>query len=112
MPDRTMSAAEFAVIRHTMGHTLDSLARRMKVNPRTVRSWESGRDAISASAAGGVNEILAEHTELVDDMLKRGRVSIPRDPENDPPRGWYVAAAARALQAKPDLEVEWETDGE
>ena len=98
----TMTAADFAATRLTLGVSADDFAQRMGVNPRTVRSWESGRDRISESAAIGIRQIMAEHTALVDELV-----------DTEPPivveRGdkWRLAAAARAVQQRPDLWTVW-----
>ena len=103
-----MSAAEVAAIRHLTGHTLDSLATHMGVNPQTPRRWESGRDRISETAATALLEVLAEHTALVEQMLNANTpIRLPRKPAGDRPRGWYVAAAARVMEVEPDTEIEW-----
>lgn len=94
-----MTPAEFAAYRHLMGHTLDSLARRLDVNPRTTRAWETGRDPISATAEAAILAEVAEHDRLVD-MIDRADVlvRVPRSPSGEWPRGWYVAAVARAIE--------------
>lgn len=105
-----MSAAEFAAARHLMGHTYESLAAALGVNPRTVRSWESGRDQISASAEAAIRAEVARHTDLTRQMGAAGTtVVIPKRPLSGP-RGWFVAAAARAIEAEPDMIIEWDDD--
>lgn len=104
-----LTAAEFAVWRHLLGFTLDELAAALAVNPRTVRSWESGRDPIPARIGEELAALDVEHRELATRMASDGRpVAIHRDKaQGVRPRGWYVAAAARALAVEPDLEVDW-----
>ena len=41
----------FAARRHLTGLSVTELAAHLAVNPRTVRSWESGRDPIPARIA-------------------------------------------------------------
>jgi transcriptional regulator with XRE-family HTH domain len=105
-----ITGAEFAAYRHLIGLTVDELASALRVNPRTARSWESGRDPIPARVAEELEALAVEHRALARRMADDGRpVAIRRDKTapTDKPRGWYVAAAARALVIEPDLEVEW-----
>lgn len=103
-----MSAAEFAAHRYLTGHTIDSLAAAMGINPRTVRAWESGRDLVSDWAAGRVREELAASRALTRRMIEAGTIiAIPRHPHWGKPRGWWLTAAARALEVEPDLIIEW-----
>ena len=104
-----MTAAEFAAWRHLLGLTLDELAAALAVNPRTTRAWESGRDPIPARVADELAAMDAEHRKLVAAMVAaEAPVAIHRDKRaGEHPRGWYVAAAARALTVEPDLEVDW-----
>lgn len=103
-----MSAAEFAAVRLTLGLTYDGLAGMLRnmagspVNPRTVRSWESGRDAVSASIAGQLaaleDRLSTEAREIAADggpvLLERGD-------------SWALAVYARARQSRPGLRAEW-----
>jgi len=34
-------------------------------------------------------------------------IALSRGPVGDRPRGWWAAAAGRAMLADPDIEVEW-----
>lgn len=106
----TMSPAEVAAVRHMMGLSLDAFARMLSVHPRTVRSWESGRDLLSQSATEAVRALVRQHDELVEAYLAAGvPIGIARSMETDatPPRGWYLAAAGRALAEEPDTMVAW-----
>ena len=60
-----MSPAEVAALRHMMGLSLDAFARMLGVHPRTVRSWESGRDMLSESSAQAVWALARRHDDLV-----------------------------------------------
>ena len=104
-----MTGAEFAARRHMLGLTLDELASALGVNPRTTRSWETERDQIPARLPAELDALTAEHTKLAQEMIAAGSVQIVRakHDDQDRPRGWHVAAAARATAAKPDLRVEW-----
>lgn len=105
-----MTAAEFAVTRHLVGLTVDELAAALAVNPRTVRAWEAGRDLIPARIPAELAALVADHGALADRMAASGQVvGIVRDKRAaaDRPRGWYVAAAARAMEREPGLMVDW-----
>ncbi len=103
-----LSSAEFAARRHLVGFTLDQLAAVLRVNPRTVRAWESGRDLIPPRITQELAVLIGEHTGVVQEMLDADvPVHIARDGAGSRPRGWYVAAAARAIAVEPDLIVEW-----
>ena len=104
-----MTGAEFAVRRHMLGLTLDELASALGVNPRTTRSWETERDQIPARLPAELDALTAEHTKLAQEMTDAGSVQIVRAKHDsqDRPRGWYVAAAARATATNPGLRVEW-----
>lgn len=106
-----MTGAEFAARRHLLGLTLDELAAMIGVNPRTVRAWETGRDLIPERIGDELAALIDEHTALVERMVASDEVvGIVRDKEvadMPRPRGWYVAAAARALLVEPDLMVDW-----
>ena len=105
-----LTGAELAARRHLIGVTLDELATILHVNPRTVRAWESGRDSIPARITDELAGLIDEHTELVQQMLNSERIiRIARDKTANTlrPRGWYIAAAARAIAEQPDLMVDW-----
>lgn len=106
----SLSPAEVSAHRHAMGLSLDQLAAMLGVNPRTVRSWESGRDGLSASSAAALLDLVGRHVELVGRMVSAGvPVVVPREVSVDavPPRGWFLAAAGAALRVEPDLMVDW-----
>ena len=106
----SLSPAEVSAHRHAMGLSLDQMAAMLGVNRRTVRSWESGRDRLSASSAAALLDLVGRHVELVGRMASAGvPVVVPRDVPVDavPPRGWVLAAAGAALRVEPDLMVDW-----
>lgn len=106
----TMSPAEVSALRHMMGLSMDAFARLLGVNPRTVRSWESGRDMLSESSTAAMWALARRHDDLVRRYLDAGvEIGIERDMGADasPPRGWYLAAAGRAMVAEPGLMVGW-----
>ena len=105
-----LTGAELAARRHLIGVTLDELATILHVNPRTVRAWESGRDNIPARITDEMGALIDEHTDVVNELLNSWRtIYIFRDKTagTPRPRGWYIAAAARAIAEQPDLMVDW-----
>ena len=109
MPD-TMSAAEVAALRTLMGLSLDQLAEAIGRNRRVVRYWEAGRYAPNAESVEALWALKARHDDLVAEMLDAdAMVIVPRrHPDGAMPRGWYLAAAGRAIAEEPDLMVEWD----
>lgn len=116
MSDERMTAAEFACWRHLLGLTLDEIADVLTnrhgepLNGRTPRAWESGRFPIPTHINAAIAALVAEHDQLVRRYLDTEEIiGIVRDKtaETPRPRGWYVAAAARALHEDPDLMIDW-----
>ena len=114
----TMSAAEVAALRTLMGLSLDQLAEAIGRNRRVVRYWEAGRYAPNAESVEALWALKARHDDLVAEMLDAdAMVIVPRrhdapparqNPDGVMPRGWYLAAAGRAIAEEPDLMVEWD----
>lgn len=104
-----MTGAEFAARRYLLGLTLDELASILGVNPRTVRAWEAERDPIPPRVPDELDALIVEHTALTQEVAAAGSVQIVRAKRDDQdrPRGWHVAAAARATAINPGLRVEW-----
>lgn len=97
-----MSPAELSVRRRTMGLTTEQLAERLGNNPRTVRSWEQGRDVIPERLRDDLHDLEAEFTELVDRLADEDRVVYVAHKDT-----WTLAALGCALRAEPDLMIEW-----
>ena len=92
MTDPTPAPADwFAARRHLTGLSVTELAAHMAVNPRTIRSWESGRDPIPARIDTHLDALVEDHTT---DTL--AGVSGP-----EMGRGWRIAALARHHDLKP-----------
>lgn len=69
----------------------------------TISHWESGRDPIPYRVPDELAELLAEHDQLVQRLVESdGPVVIERGD------GWSLGAAARALEERPELVIEWE----
>lgn len=105
-----MSGLEFHCFRHLFGLSVDELADRLDVSTRTLRSFESGRDPINTGVEQDMHNLNRQHAELVQLILDSDEVvTVPRSGEDLPhPRGWYVAAIARAMNAEPNLMAEWD----
>ena len=104
------SPAEVAALRHALGLSGDQMAAMLGVNPRTVRSWESGRDGLSATAQAAVWALARRHDDLVSEMLTAEVPVVIRREQSAgdvPPRGWFLAAAGRALLEDPDVSIDW-----
>lgn len=105
-----MTPLEVSAIRRMVGLTVDQFADRLDVNPRTVRGWESGKYSPSESAAQAILSVRREHDKQTDRlMLGAAETDAPvylGGPEH--PRGWWIALAARVLDANPDARVEWD----
>ena len=74
------------------------------------------RNALTAFAAAGLaaaalTAVVERHDNEVDELLEAvsrdETVILPRGPM---PTGWYVALAARVLDAEPSARVVWEDD--
>ena len=55
-----MTAAEFQAARRELGMTIESLAERLGVEPRTVRRWQSGERKVSSEAAEMLRSLLQD----------------------------------------------------
>ena len=69
---------------------------------RGVRLWASTRVAVW--------DLARRHDALVDQMLAADvPIAIRREQSTGdlPPRGWFLAAAGRALLADPEVSIEW-----
>lgn len=101
-----MSPAEVACTRALIGLTADQMGQALHVNPRTVRSWESGRDTPSESASSAIRALRAEH-DTETERLAAGDAIIYL-PDGPRPAGWYRAIGARLLDRDPDVMIEWQ----
>ena len=103
------SPAEVASLRTLMGLSQDRLADLLGRNRRVVRAWESGEYRIGPESVERLKALRDEHDKLVARMINpESTVVIPRRPHDPYPRGWYLAAAGRAMAAAPYLIVEWD----
>jgi len=115
-----MTGAELQVVREWLGLTIEALAGMLQVNPRTIRSWEAGRDPIPERIRDEIAEIEAitaqAVTELVD-ALRYTRdtvVAVYRRDEDmhadrpdtaHLPARWWRHVVARAAHEVPGVEI-------
>lgn len=69
MTDTRMPSAELQSVREYLGLTNDALARMLSVNPRTLRSWESGREPIPRRVREEVEAIEHFTSQAVDAIV-------------------------------------------
>jgi transcriptional regulator with XRE-family HTH domain len=69
---------ELQMVREYLGLTIDSLAGMLAVNPRTIRSWEAGRDPIPERIRGEVEQIEAMTATAVGELVDA--LNDARDP--------------------------------
>ncbi|ORI13429.1 DNA-binding transcriptional regulator [Rhodococcus sp. 1168] len=60
------SSGYVQTMREDLGLTGDEFAGQLGVNPRTLRSWESGRDSVPDRIQAEIAEMLAERDHQVD----------------------------------------------
>lgn len=122
MPDdERMTAAEFRVVREFLNVTGDWLAGHLKVNPRTVRSWEQGRypipdgvrieieklEAMTAGAVGRLVAILNDEQEPAVIVYRDDAEYAAHQPAADMCASWYRAVVARAALEVPGLVIDY-----
>jgi transcriptional regulator with XRE-family HTH domain len=119
--DERMTAAEFRVIREYLGLTGDWLARHLGVNPRTVRSWEQGRDPIpdgvrieverleqqTAEFVGTVVAGLADEIDPLVGVFRSDEEYHAHHPEQPWPASWHRAVVARVAHEVPALRIDY-----
>ncbi|MDV8078032.1 DUF1870 family protein [Rhodococcus sp. IEGM 1370] len=71
-----MTSGLLQSIRESLGFTGDDLAAALKVNPRTARSWEGGRDPIPERLGAEIAELIAERDRRVDELAQQLRDDI------------------------------------
>jgi len=65
----SMTGGELQTVREYLGLTHDALAGILGVNPRTVRSWESGRDRIPERVREEVERIESDTAAAVGELV-------------------------------------------
>ncbi|MEU9761732.1 DUF1870 family protein [Streptomyces sp. NPDC047987] len=67
--EEPLTAAELRITREQLGLTGDHLAKLLGVNPRTLRSWEQGRDPIPGRLRPEIAALKEETARAVADMV-------------------------------------------
>lgn len=94
-----LSPLQVAALRVRCGLSLDQWADLLGVNPRTVRSWESGRDGMSARSTALVWAVVREHNDLVDALMVAPSWDHPAMLDGPLPKQWYLSAYGQVLGA-------------
>lgn len=77
-PDEAMTAAEFKVLRETLGLAAAWVARKLATQEKSVSRWETGVYGVNADAAQLLRDVQAETAECVTQMLTRvGEIDEP-----------------------------------
>lgn len=119
--DERMTPAEFRVVREFLGLTGDWLARHLGVNPRTVRSWEAGRELIPDWVRLKIEDLEAATGRFVSGVISKlmdlpepGVITYRSDeeyhaahPEIEFPASWHRAVVARIAQEVPALVIDY-----
>lgn len=115
-----MDGGELQTVREYLGLTIESLAGMLRVNPRTVRSWESGRDpiperireeveAIEAMTAEAVGEVVDALHDMRDPAVAVYRrdedMHAARPDTSHLPTRWWRHVVARAVHEVPGVEI-------
>lgn len=115
-----MDGGELQMVREYLGLTIESLAGMLQVNPRTVRSWESGRDSIperirievesvEAATAQAVGELVAALNNARDPAVVVYRrdedMHAARPDTAHLPARWWRHVVARACEEVPGVEI-------
>jgi len=122
--DERMDPAEFRVIREYLGLTGDWVAGFLRVNPRTVRSWEQGRDRIpdgvrlrieqmEASTAETVTSTIDALMDAPDPAVGTYRSDLHYqawEPDAGWPASWHRAVIARVAAEVPGLVITYLPD--
>ena len=119
MTDR-MDGGELQMVREYLGLTLESLAAMLAVNPRTLRSWESGRDpvperireeverveAMTAAAVGELVDALGDARDPAVVVYRRDAdMHTARPDAAHLPARWWRHVVARACHEVPGVAV-------
>lgn len=119
MTDR-MDGGELQTVREYLGLTIESLAGILGVNPRTVRSWEAGRDpiperirveveAVEQSTADAVGDLVAALHDARDVSVRVYRrdedMWAARPDTAHLPARWWRHVVARACEEVPGVVI-------
>lgn len=119
MTDR-MDGGELQTVREYLGLTIEALAGILGVNPRTVRSWEAGRDPIPERIRVEVEDIELSTAEAVGELAaalhdaRDASVRVYRRDEDmwaarpdtaHLPARWWRHVVARACEEVPGVVI-------
>ncbi|MFD7712800.1 helix-turn-helix domain-containing protein [Streptomyces sp. NPDC059786] len=121
---RTMTPAEFRVVREFLGLTGAWLAVHMGVSPSTVDAWERGEEPIPGAARLALadlerltGEFVAKAVDSLRDLPEPGIVTYRNDAEyraahreSGYPAAWHRAVVARVAQEVPGLSIAYASD--
>lgn len=112
MDSERMNPGEFQCTREFLGMTIDQLAAMLDVDPRTLRSWESGAFRIPETARVKLAAIEAATSNAVEKAAGRDVVEVHRGAgenltgiEATFGERWWRHVAYRARQANPNLVI-------
>jgi transcriptional regulator with XRE-family HTH domain len=104
-----LTAAELRTVREQLGLTGDHMAKLLRVNPRTVRSWEQGRDPIPgrirvevAGMKADTDKAVAEAVAGVEGQEEPVLITYRNDDEYEKanPHGRWTASWHRQVCAR------------
>lgn len=115
-----MDPGELQMVREYLGLTIEALAGMLGVNPRTVRSWEAGRDPIPERIRLDVERVEAMTAEAVGELVaalndaRNPAVQVYRTDKamhtarpgmDHLPARWWRHVVARACHEVPGVEI-------
>lgn len=103
MVSARITGAEFAAHRTRLGLTMAELGERLGgVSKNTISRWENEREPVPYRVPGELAELHRQQAALARRMVDADVVVSLRRGD-----GWALGAAARALEAEPDLMLGW-----
>ncbi|GAB3214299.1 hypothetical protein GCM10027294_53570 [Marinactinospora endophytica] len=117
--DERMRGVELKMVREWLAVSGQWLADYLGVNPRTVRSWEAGRDPIPDGVRLAVEDLEAQTAEIVgrlaETLIDKPEPAVltyqtdeqyrEREPDAPWPASWHRRVVARAAQEVPGLVI-------
>jgi transcriptional regulator with XRE-family HTH domain len=116
-----MTAAEFRVLRESLGLDQRTLADVLDVQPRAVERWEAGRSVLPAGVVDELRDIARETSDLVREWIEdlAGEVEphmatytsnahfAQGNPDSRFSASWHRAIVGRVMHAIPHLRVDY-----
>ena len=116
-----MTGAEMQTTRESLGLTLGWLSQHMTMNERRMMRMEAGQESIPDGLVARLDEIAAEASELVSDLIAKYRRMVKAAADGEPvtlttyrtakdydseyPARWHRMVCARVCQAVPGLVI-------